>query len=408
MTVEILSVGTELLMGQVANTDAQYLSRLMAELGINVYRHTVVGDNPGRLLEALALAAGRSDGVLLTGGLGPTPDDLTKETLAEFLGLEMVIYPEELAHLESIFAGWHRDMTPNNRKQAAFPAGSTVIPNPNGTAPGCICQQDGVFYAVLPGPPGELRPMAEGFLRKWLLNKSDTRLVSRMLRLFGLGESDLAYRIRDLIENQTNPTIATYAGDGDMLLRVTARAATEEDCRVLLEPVIDELGRRLGEFMFSQRDESLPEVAVRMLAERGSTVAAAESCTGGLLTSLLVGVPGCSEVLIESCVTYTNASKIYRLGVRPETLASHGAVSRETAVEMAEGIRRTSGADWGLATTGIAGPGGGTPDKPVGTVWIALAGEEGCEAWKLSIPRERQIVRRNAALQLLRRLTLAL
>ncbi len=401
MVVEVLAVGTELLMGQVANTDAQFISRCLRDVGASVLHHQVVGDNPGRLKEALALAASRSDGVILTGGLGPTPDDLTKETLAEFLGLDMVEDPQARAELEAYFRDG-RPMTPNNLKQASFPRGASILPNPYGTAPGCIVEQADRFYVVLPGPPRELQPMMTHWVTPYLVRRSDAVLATRMLRLIGIGESTMAYEIRDLLDAQTNPTIAPYIGDGDLMLRITARVAPGEDAEALLDPVVEEISRRLGRYIFSQKDQSLPEVVVETLQTRGETLAVAESCTGGLLSSMLVGVAGVSAVFLEGAVTYSNDAKIRRLGVRKETLDAWGAVSRETALEMAQGIRAASGASWGLATTGIAGPDGGTPEKPVGTVWVALAGEGVAFAKCLHIPRERQVVRRNASLTLLK------
>lgn len=402
MIVEIIAVGTELLMGQVANTDAQFISRCLRDAGASVLHHQVVGDNPGRLMDALALAAGRSDGVILTGGLGPTPDDLTKETLAEYLGLPMVEYPEVRTWLEDLFLRRNYTMTPNNLKQAAFPQGSMVVPNNKGTAPGCIAEKDGKFYAVLPGPPRELNPMMTDTVMPYILQRSDAVLETRMLRLLGIGESAMAHEIRDMLAAQTNPTIAPYIGDGDLILRVTARVARGEDASPLLDPVVDELCRRLEPYVFSAEDRSLPEVVVRTLTERGETLAAAESCTGGLVSSMIVGVPGSSAVFVEGAVTYANDAKVRRLGVRAQTLETFGAVSRETALEMAEGIRREAGTHWGIATTGIAGPDGGAPDKPVGTVWVALAGDGFSFAKKLFIVQERQIVRRNASLSLLK------
>ncbi len=401
MNAEILSVGTELLMGQIANTDAQYLSRGLNELGINVYYHTVVGDNPGRLRQQLRQAWERSDLIITTGGLGPTEDDLTKEAVAEFLGLPLELHQPSLEAMARYFAGIGRTMTPNNEKQAYFPKGCLVLANPNGTAPGCLVEREGRVFVVLPGPPRELNPMFDNHVRPYLMQRGDAKITSRMLHIFGMGESEAAYRLRTMIERQDNPTLATYVGKGDVLLRITARTALDADPEPLLAPAVQEVETLLGGVVISDRDETLPEVVVRLLASQGKTLACAESCTGGLLSSMIVDVPGASGVLLEGAVTYSNEAKMRRLAVPEAVLAQHGAVSEACARAMAEGMRAASGADFALATTGIAGPGGGTPEKPVGLIYAALASAGGVEVETYRLKRDRALNRRTTALNAL-------
>ncbi len=401
MNAEILSVGTELLMGQIANTDAQYLSQGLNELGINVYYHTVVGDNPGRLQQQLRQAWERSDLIITTGGLGPTEDDLTKEAVAEFLGLPLELHQPSLEAMARYFAGIGRTMTPNNEKQAYFPKGCLVLDNPNGTAPGCLVEREGRVFVVLPGPPRELNPMFDNHVRPYLMQRGDAKITSRMLHIFGMGESEAAYRLRTMIERQDNPTLATYVGKGDVLLRITARTALDADPEPLLAPAVQEVEALLGGVVISDRDETLPEVVVRLLASQGKTLACAESCTGGLLSSMIVDVPGASGVLLEGAVTYSNEAKMRRLAVPEAVLAQHGAVSEACARAMAEGMRAASGADFALATTGIAGPGGGTPEKPVGLIYAALASAGGVEVETYRLKRDRALNRRTTALNAL-------
>lgn len=388
-------------MGQIANTDAQYLSRGLNELGINVYYHTVVGDNPGRLRQQLRQAWERSDLIITTGGLGPTEDDLTKEAVAEFLGLPLELHQPSLEAMARYFAGIGRTMTPNNEKQAYFPKGCLVLDNPNGTAPGCLVEREGRVFVVLPGPPRELNPMFDNHVRPYLMQRGDAKITSRMLHIFGMGESEAAYRLRTMIERQDNPTLATYVGKGDVLLRITARTALDVDPEPLLAPAVQEVEALLGGVVISDRDETLPEVVVRLLASQGKTLACAESCTGGLLSSMIVDVPGASGVLLEGAVTYSNEAKMRRLAVPEAVLAQHGAVSEACARAMAEGMRAASGADFALATTGIAGPGGGTPEKPVGLIYAALASAGGVEVETYRLKRDRALNRRTTALNAL-------
>lgn len=411
MIAEIVSVGTELLMGQIVNTDAQFIASHLAPLGYRALYQVTVGDNPARLAGVVQSALARADVVLFTGGLGPTDDDLTKETVAQALGLEVAVVPEEEARLRAYFASRGKEMTPNNLKQARFPTGSIILPNPNGTAPGCIMEADGKAAILMPGPPRELYPMFHDHVLPYLEKRSGVRLHSRELRIFGMGESELTYRLRDLIAAQTNPTIAPYVKTSEVTLRVTAQCQDDAEGERLVAPVIDAILARLGSIVYSTNGESLPALCVRLLLRQGATLAVAESCTGGMLASSIVDIPGCSACFLEGAVTYANGAKVRRLGVSEGTLATDGAVSLACAQQMAEGLRAATGATYALATTGIAGPDGGTPEKPVGLVYVALAGPGRTEVRKLLLSGDRARIRTAAtlhALDLLRRSLLGL
>lgn len=411
MIAEIVSVGTELLMGQIVNTDAQFIASHLAPLGYRALYQVTVGDNPARLAGVVQSALARADVLLFTGGLGPTDDDLTKETVAQALGLEMAVVPEEEARLRAYFASRGKEMTPNNLKQARFPTGSIILPNPNGTAPGCIMEADGKAAILMPGPPRELYPMFRDHVLPYLEKRSGVRLHSRELRIFGMGESELTYRLRDLIAAQTNPTIAPYVKTSEVTLRVTAQCQDDAEGERLVVPVIDAVLARLGSIVYSTNGESLPALCVRLLLRQGATLAVAESCTGGMLASSIVDIPGCSACFLEGAVTYANGAKVRRLGVSEGTLATDGAVSLACAQQMAEGLRAAAGTTYALATTGIAGPDGGTPEKPVGLVYVALAGPGRTEVRKLCLSGDRARIRTAAtlhALDLLRRSLLGL
>ena len=393
MNAEILAVGTELLMGQIANTNAQYISNRLPEVGIGVYYHSVVGDNPKRLKECLSLALNRSDVVVMTGGLGPTQDDLTKETVAEAFGKKMVLHEESLNKIKAFFEKLQRPMADNNIKQAYLPEDSIIIVNNNGTAPGCIIESDGKVVIMLPGPPSEMKPMFEDTVIPYFKAKSEYRIVSKFMRIFGIGESSMEKQIIDLIEKQTNPTIAPYAKEGEVTLRITAKCANGENADEIMAPVINEIKDRLGIAIYSLEDKNLEEVVGELLINRNITLSLAESCTGGLVSSKLTNIPGISQVFNRAIVSYSNQSKIENLGVKPETLDTYGAVSRETAIEMAKGVKELSKTDLGLSITGVAGPGGGTEEKPVGLVYVALATNEGVECKELNLWGKRERIR---------------
>lgn len=401
MIAEILCVGTELLLGQVLNTDAQYLSRRLSELGIELYRIETVGDNPRRVREAVRAALGRCDLLITTGGLGPTEDDLTKEMVAEELGLDMVEDAQAMAHLEEQFSLWGRQMTENNRKQALFPRGAHILKNARGTAPGCAVEADGHIVIVLPGPPYELKGMFEAEVEPYLHDKLGYTIASRFIRTIGIGESDLEMSLRDMIDAQTNVTIATYCSLGEAQVRLTVKCAAGEDPAAYLDPVEARIRQRLDRFIYAIGETDMPQVVVGLLKRAGRTLALAESCTGGKIADWLVDVPGVSEVLLEGHVTYSNAAKQHTLGVKAQTLQSVGAVSEQTAREMAQGLHELSGADYCVSVTGIAGPGGGTPDKPVGLVYIGLLTPRDTQVHRFVFTGDRYRIRSLAALRAL-------
>ncbi len=397
MIAEILSVGTELLMGQIANTDAQYLSRRLAELGVSLYRQTTVGDNPARVKEALREALGRADVVVTTGGLGPTEDDLTKEMVAEVFGLEMELHRPSLEAIEAYMNRLGHPMTENNRKQALFPVGALVLENAVGTAPGCVVEAGGKAVAVLPGPPHELKDMFEKRLAPWLARRSGAHIESKFLRVFGIGESRLETMLKDLFHTD-NPTLALYCAPGEVQARITALAKDSETALAMIAPLEAEIRRRLGEHVYGEgADNSIEKTAFALLKARGETVTFAESCTGGLLAARLVSVPGASEVFLESHVTYADAVKARVLGVARGVLEAYTAVSVPVARQMAEGALRISGADWAVATTGYAGPDGGADGTPAGTVFVAVAGARGTSVREFHFRGQREYVRALAA-----------
>lgn len=335
-----------------------------------MYTHTSVGDNHARLTSALEHAFARADILIATGGLGPTQDDITKGVAAEYFGLELEMHEESRRRIVKRFAG--RDLPENVNRNALVPQNAEVLPNDHGSAPGIVLEGNGKTLIMLPGPPHEMQPMftnyAVGFLRK----KTEQVFVSRTLKIIGLGETAVESQLRDLIDEQTNPTIALYAKVGEVHIRVTASAADEAAAHALITPVVGKIYRRISPKIYGENEISLAETVINFLKEKNHTLAVAESCTGGLIASSLIAVPGCSAVLFEGFVTYSNEAKILRLSIDKNLLEAHGAVSKEVAVAMAEGAAKASGATIGLSTTGIAGPDGGTPKKPVGLVHIGL------------------------------------
>ncbi len=371
MKAELIAVGTELLMGQIANTNGMFLSRELSELGIDVHYHHVVGDNQERLAELIQKVLSRCDIIITTGGLGPTMDDLTKDAVAKALDRPMILDEESRDTIENFFSMIHKDMTINNMRQAYFPEGSIILKNPNGTAPGCIVENNGKSIIVLPGPPMEMQPMFLKDVFPYLSEKTGNVIKSKHIKIFGMGESSLETALMHLIENQTNPTLATYATQGELLLRVTAKSDTPAKAEALLEPVCNEITQILGNKIYSYTNESLAQVVIKMLKEQGKYISFAESCTGGMLASILVDVPGASHVLKESFITYSNDSKINRLNVKKSTLEKYGAVSSQTAEEMAKGMYEAADCDIAVAVTGIAGP-EDAGDKKAGLVYISL------------------------------------
>lgn len=411
MKAEIIAVGTELLLGDIVNTNARFLARELANIGVDVYHQAVVGDNENRLLEEFERAFENCELIITSGGLGPTEDDLTKETAAKYLNKELVLHQKSLDELNNFFKKINREITDNNKKQCYFPNDAIILENPNGTAPGCIMinKEDGKekIIAVLPGPPRELEPMFLNHVVPFLEKKSNCILKSQVLRIFGVGESTVETIVKDLIDNQSNPTIAPYVKNVEAILRITAKGKNEEQCDALIAPVADEIKNRLGIAVYATGETSLETVLGDMLVERGLTIATAESCTGGLLAGTIINYPGISEVFLEGAVTYSNEAKMKRLGVKVETLEKFGAVSEETAKEMAEGIAKAAGTNIGISTTGIAGPGGGTVEKPVGLVYVGIYLNGTVIAKKFNFAGDRERVRLQTvlyAMDLLRRL----
>ncbi|MFL8799627.1 MULTISPECIES: competence/damage-inducible protein A [unclassified Clostridioides] len=379
MKAEIISVGTEILLGDIVNTNSQFLAKELASLGIEVYHQSTVGDNKQRLLECFDESLKRSDLVITTGGLGPTGDDMTKETAAEYFGQELELHKPSLEVLESFFVKTGRKMAENNMKQVYFPKDAIVLKNNNGTAPGAILKKNDKSIIVLPGPPREMKAMFNESVKPYLQQFTNEMLVSKTLRLYGIGESNLELEILDIINEQTNPTVALYAKELEVTIRITAKAKNEKDAFELIKPVEEEIKNRVGKYIYTEGDISVSEgetaledAVAKLLVEKNLTIAVAESCTGGLVSSSLINYSGISSVFLEGCVTYSNEAKMKRLGVKRETLEEFGAVSEQTAIEMAEGVAKGLGANIGISTTGVAGPGGGTEEKPVGLVYTAI------------------------------------
>lgn len=393
MKVEIIAVGTEVLMGDIVNTNAQYIARMLSMLGLGTYYHSAVGDNAERLKDMFQVGFERADIIITTGGLGPTKDDLTKEVAGEFFNKEMILDHEILENIESFFIKLGRPLTDNNRKQAYFPKGSIIIPNPNGTAPGCIVEEKGKTLIMLPGPPREMKPMFQNSITPYLAKYASGILISTIIRLFGIGESSMEALIEDIIQDQKNPTIAPYASEGELILRLTAWGQTKQDALNVMAPVKKELYKRLGKYIYGEGEKRLDTLVGEALMTQDLSIAVAESCTGGMISDTLIGFPGISQVFKEGLITYSNEAKMKYLDVKQETLDTYGAVSHETAEQMAIGVRRAAGADIGIATTGIAGPGGGTEEKPVGLVYIGLSIGEKTYTYQINITGGRHKVR---------------
>lgn len=394
MNCEIICVGTELLLGEILNTDAQFLARQLSEIGINVYHQTVVGDNYERLKNAVMTALKRCDTVITSGGLGPTPDDITKEVIAECMGEKLTLHEESMRLLTDYFARLNRTMTENNKKQAYLPENNCIaLKNNNGTAPGCIIEKNGKTVIMLPGPPKELEPMYLESVKPYLQKKSDKLLYSKVLQIVGIGESAVAQKLEDMMKNMENPTVAPYAKDSGVRLRITARCESEAEGDALIVPVEKKIREILGDCVYGEGDEALPQVVARMLAERKMTVSAAESCTGGMFAQMLTDIAGVSEIFNESVVTYANSAKMKYLGVKSETLDKYSAVSEQTAYEMAEGICKNTGADVGVGITGIAGPSGATEQKKVGLVYVGVCVRGNVTVKKLNLNGNRNKIR---------------
>ena len=401
MQVELFSVGTELLLGQIVDTNAAFLAAKLSELGINVYHKTTVGDNAERLAAALRISLGRSDVVFATGGLGPTEDDITAAAVAQIMEVGLVQDEEASAKIRSFARSRRIKLLDSLLKQAWVPDGAEVVPNSVGTAPGFILSRGSKMAIALPGVPTEMKAMAEQTVLPYLAARAAGEgrgvIVSRVLRLAAMGESQAEAEISDLIQAQTNPTIAPLAKTHEVFLRLTARAPSRAAAQELIQPLETEIRRRLADHVYGADDETLEVVVGGMLTEAGLTLAVAESCTGGLIGHRLTNVPGSSGYFLASLTAYSNESKIELLGVSEETIGEHGSVSAETAAAMAEGVRRATGADIGLSVTGIAGPEGGTPTKPVGLVFVAQADAGGTVTEELRLRGDRSMIKERAA-----------
>ena len=398
MKAEIIAVGTETLLGDIVNTNAKYLSKELAKIGINVYRQEVIGDNEDRLLDLFQEAFKRCDIVITTGGLGPTADDLTKETACKYFGMDLELHEESMKALKEYFTRMNREITENNLKQVYFPKEAKVLPNPNGTAPGAILEKDNKIIIILPGPPKEMKPMFDNYVKGYLASKGDGIIISKVLRFLGIGESQMATKVKDYIDNGVNPTVAPYAKEDDVLLRVSAKGKSEEEALKLIDPVANEIKDIMGiDFYGEGEDNTIQDVVAKLLIEKNLTIASAESCTGGYIAGRLVSCAGISSVFLEGAVTYSNEAKMRTLKVKKSTLDSVGAVSEETAIEMAQGIAKRAGTDIGISTTGIAGPGGGTKEKPVGLVYMGLYYKGKVKAYRFVFNGNREKVRNKAA-----------
>lgn len=407
MTAEIICVGTEILLGNIVNTNAAYLAEKCAYLGLSNYYQVVVGDNEQRLLETINTAKSRADVIFLIGGLGPTEDDLTKETAAKAFNVELVMDEEAKNNIVTILTNRGIDITNNNFKQALVPKGSIVLYNKNGTAPGIIMEEAGKVVIMLPGPPNEFVPMVDDQVVPYFLKKGTNDVIySRVVKLVGVGESKVAEEISDLIA-MTNPTVATYAKTGEVHIRVTASAANDAEAKALVKPVVKKLKAMYPDNVYSTNaDETLERAVVELLSKNGLSITAAESCTGGLVCGKIVNVAGASEVFRGGYITYSNKQKRNVIGVKKSTLEKYGAVSEQVAAEMAKGVLEVSKADVAISTTGIAGPGGGTPEKPVGLVYIGCAVKNKVYVEKFNFSGSRNKVREStvvAALSMVRK-----
>ena len=406
-TAELIAVGTELLLGNIANTDAQMLSEGLSQLGINVYYHTVVGDNPQRVRQAVEIARQRADILITTGGLGPTCDDLTKVAVARAFGKELVFHEETAQRIRDRFAAMGRPLTENNYQQAMVPQGATVLPNDWGTAPGVAFQAEGTHGILLPGPPRECEQMFRHRVVPYLKQFADGVIVSRTVKTFGIGESAAEAQLRELMNALHNPTLAPYAKPTGTELRITAHAATEAEALARIAPVEQQVKERLGDKVIGVDVSSLEEVCLALLKEQGLTVGTAESCTGGLISKLLTDLPGSSAAFRGGIVSYTNEVKEGVLGVPRALLTEYGAVSPQVAEAMALGARKALGCDIALSATGVAGPDPDDRGNPIGLVYLGLAWAGGCQVVTYQGGQvERERIRRQSAqtaLDLLRR-----
>ena len=409
MRVELVSVGTELLLGDIVNTNTAYLSKELAALGFGVFRQTTVGDNRERLLKTLESAFLENDTVIITGGLGPTDDDITKECAAEYFGREFYFHEYSWVKiLERLTRSGRNIITENNKKQAMIPEGAIVLENYCGTAPGIIIEENNKRIILLPGPPREMRDMFEKSVKPYLEKFSSKQFISKYVRFYGIGESLLETKIKDIMDNQTNPTLALYAKTGEVLLRITVSGNDRAECEDLIRKQLDEIEKRVGEHIYLVGDEDISStqtemntVVANLLIENKFTISIAESLTGGKISSMLVEKSGISEALLEGVVCYSNKSKIDTLGVREETLEKFGAVSEEVAKEMVLGVAKRLGADFAVATTGIAGPNSDGSGKPVGLVYIGIYAQGDISVKECLFTGDRELIRYRTSVEAL-------
>ena len=393
MNAEIICIGTELLLGNIVNTDATDVAQTLSEMGISVYRYTAVGDNPERLAEVVQAAARRADLLITTGGLGPTLDDLSKQTVAAAFGKKLVHHPECEADIRAYFERLHRPMTPNNLLQAMLPEGCTVLKNDWGTAPGCVFDAEGVKVIMLPGPPRECRAMLRYRVAPYLKSLSGQTIHSRYVHIFGMGESQVESLLHDLMEQSSNPTVAPYAKEGEVMLRITAAASSQAEAETMIEPVAAQIRTVLGPLIYTEEYDSLEQTCLNLLRQAGKTLATAESCTGGYIAKRMTDLPGSSAVFVGGVVAYTVPVKEQLLGVPAGLIERCGVVSVEVAAAMAEGVRARLGSSFGIGVTGLAGPDGDGSNRPVGLVYVALS--NGNNTWVRAIQQtgERERVR---------------
>ena len=409
MRVELVSVGTELLLGDIVNTNTAYLSKELAALGFGVFRQTTVGDNRERLIKTLESAFLENDTVIITGGLGPTDDDITKECAAEYFGREFYFHEYSWVKiLERLTRSGRNIITENNKKQAMIPEGAIVLENYCGTAPGIIIEENNKRIILLPGPPREMRDMFEKSVKPYLEKFSSKQFISKYVRFYGIGESLLETKIKDIMDNQTNPTLALYAKTGEVLLRITVSGDDKAECEDLIRKQLDEIEKRVGEYIYLVGDEDISStqtemntVVANLLIENKFTISIAESLTGGKISSMLVEKSGISEALLEGVVCYSNKSKINTLGVREETLEKFGAVSEEVAKEMVLGVAKRLGADFAVATTGIAGPNSDGSGKPVGLVYIGIYAQGEISVKECLFTGDRELIRYRTSVEAL-------
>lgn len=397
LSAEIIAVGTEILLGEITNTDAVTVARALSELGINAFYQTVVGDNPDRLYDVIMTAKSRADIIITTGGLGPTFDDLTKQVSARAFGKELVLDEKELSRIENYFTSRGRKMTENNARQAYLPEGCTVFENDWGTAPGCAIEDGGKILIMLPGPPRECKPMVKYRMVPYLKKLSDAHLVSHAIRIYGMGESEVESRIAEFAEDMGNPTLAPYAKDGEVMLRVTGKAETEEEADAITRPVIKKVCEELGDVVYGVDVPDLQTAALNILKEKKLTLATAESCTGGLCSKLITDISGASEVFLGGMCAYTNDVKIKHLGISSDLIEKCGVVSDEVARALSVSACEKFGADAGIGVTGWADPTSGDEKNPGGTVYVAVTLCGKTVSSKIYQPMSRDLARGRAA-----------